>query len=178
MRASTKSFALRAAAKAALSISAFSCGGATVTSPTEDAGKTSAAMDLDSGTTSTTMREDAEAPPTMRDAGNTVVATDDPCPGVPGGDAAVSENGFACCKSYLAPAAGAAFGSLGVDASAPFAAACCSAVIRYVDVTDGAYTAAEALLPGCCESQNPIPIGRACTPWGPPVPPAMPMGVA
>jgi hypothetical protein len=177
MRASTKSFALRAAAKAALSMTVVGCGGATVTTPTEDAGKTSASMAKDAGMTPTVL-EDSEAPPTTRDGGDSRVAMGDPCPGVSVGDASVSEDGFACCKSYLTPAADAAFGSLGVDASAPFAAACCSAVIRYADTTDGAYASADAILPGCCESLDPEPIGRACTPWGPPVPPAMPMEVA
>jgi hypothetical protein len=177
MKASTRAFALRAAAKAALSVSLAGCGGATLSPATDDSGAApvtthtpdSGPADAARGTTP------AEAGATP-EAGEARVGTSEPCSGIPAeGDAAVSKDTFTCCTSYLSPGADAAFATLGVDAAAPASRTCCSVVISYVDrdTTGNAYAAAEQVIPACCNDLRPTPIGRACTPWGPPVPPVM-----
>jgi hypothetical protein len=179
MKASTRALALRAAAKAALSVSLAGCGGA-LAHATDDSGADPVSTTVSDGGHGRGADGAARAPKeagsalTVRDAASRGDAVSEPCPGLPeAGDAAVSENTFTCCTSYLSPAADAAFGSLGVDASAPASRACCNAVITYVDQTAGAYAAASTVLPACCQGEG-APEGRACTPWGPPVPPTMP----
>jgi len=49
---------------------------------------------------------------------------------------------------------------------------CCKAVIARVDQSSADYTAAEPVIPTCCNALG-YPQGVACTPWGPPMPPSM-----
>lgn len=156
MKASTRSLALRAAAKAALSLSLAGCGGTLTHGQDPEMGSS----DMDSGP-----------------ANHAVVAIGMPCTGLDGSaDASVSAATLACCNAFLAPSADAAFGALAVDAGEPGVIGCCSAIVAYVDHSRSvdAWASEEAVLPGCCQHVDPRPIGPACTPWGPPVPPAMP----
>jgi hypothetical protein len=173
MKASTKTLALRAAAKAALSVSLAGCGGATLAHAADEATRDASPGPEDEGKDA--MARDADL--LLADAHDGAMTASEPCPGVSAlADAAVSKGSFTCCVSYLSPAGDAAFGSLATDAAAPASRACCDVVIRYVDQdpSETAYATAEALLPACCDARNPEPEGRACTPWGPPVPPSMP----
>ncbi len=49
---------------------------------------------------------------------------------------------------------------------------CCKAIIAHVDNATEDYSAATSGLPTCCNALQ-GPVGPACTPWGPPTPPAM-----
>jgi len=185
MNASTRAHALRAAAKAALSVSLVGCGGATVADTRDNSGTEHAAHDggqtvatRDGGHTVTAPDSARDADAALRsiaEAGRDGAASETPCTGLPASvDASVSTATFACCLDYLAAGRDASAGLLAFDASSPANEPCCTAIIAYVDDTAGAYAAAEPFIPACCEQTNPVPIGRACTPWGPPVPPAMP----
>jgi len=178
MLASTRLTALRAAAKVTLSASILGCGGATATEdggllPASQEGGARAPFDA------------AIAVTRGMDAGSRMVG---PCPGATESpDGAVSEGTFACCIGYLTAEthdAGGAFPAL--DGSTPAAHECCATVVAFVDhggfsvfsdVDAAAYPTREGALQSCCEALSSPdggpPIGAACTPWGPPVPPAM-----
>lgn len=97
----------------------------------------------------------------------------------------VSEQTFQCCVADVQSAVGDA--SLwgdpnGPDASVvsndPSAENCCKAIVARMDnEPDGGnlsndYMAASQVLNWCCIALG-YPSGPACTPWGPPTPPAM-----
>jgi hypothetical protein len=169
MHASTRSAALRAAAKVTLSASILGCGGATAT---EDAGPLTHAGDA----ASHVVVQQVEA------------ASAGPCPGVTTNpDASVSQSTFECCMTALSAElydGGSWRGSL--DASTPTAKDCCASVIGFVDHggwqqltdVDSSTVAAsrEGIAESCCAAvatEAGVPVGPACTPWGPPVPPSM-----
>lgn len=86
-----------------------------------------------------------------------------------------------CCEAEVA-AAFPAGGGAGADPS-PGVAACCGVAIDYYDHHGAEAAAAGHVLPwnvlsACCGALHPAPIGPTCTPWGPPPPPAMPIGWA
>jgi hypothetical protein len=98
--------------------------------------------------------------------------------------AKVSESTFACCVDELAPL----FGEGGTETSEagamdPSVTDCCAATVFYLDRARGdALAPARALAQAklgflgeesCCRVLS-FPVGVTCTPWGPPVPPAMP----
>ena len=99
----------------------------------------------------------------------------------------VTSETFACCVAEVKSATGDA--SPWSDPNGPDASAvqdnaaalnCCDVIIARIDnEPDGGsvssdYMAAGDALNWCCIALN-YPMGSACTPWGPPTPPAMPM---
>ncbi len=100
-------------------------------------------------------------------------------------DASVSTETFECCVAEVQSATGDASpwsDPNGPDASLvqdnPAALNCCDAIIARIDnepdggsVSDD-YSAASDTLSWCCMALK-GPMGSACTPWGPPAPPAM-----
>ena len=196
MQASTRLLALRAAAKVALSASILGCGGATIAdehaspkarSPELEAGALPDALaDALADAPASTIHHSAQAEAsTGRDVLASVDARADVsmqadavanavCPGATEDpNATVSEGTFACCATYLDGQTSGGFPQL--DASAPPSKACCAAVIAYVDHVDGGNEAVTSmpLFYWCrCNVLAPGP-QSFCTPWGPPVPPAM-----
>jgi hypothetical protein len=97
----------------------------------------------------------------------------------------VSDETFACCIAEVKSATGDAspWGDPnGPDASAvannPAAENCCNVIVARIDnEPDGGNASADYGLAGdtlswCCIALN-YPMGSACTPWGPPMPPEM-----
>ncbi len=88
----------------------------------------------------------------------------------------VDETAFQCCLGVEQALLGDA-SPWAVDAGAvtgdPSAENCCNAIIAHVDHTPSDYAAAGEPLQLCCAALH-SPMGPACTPWGPPTPPAMP----
>jgi hypothetical protein len=91
-------------------------------------------------------------------------------------DASVDEPTFQCCLGVVEQVTGDS-GFTVVDAGAisgdPSVANCCDAIIAHVDQMSSDYGAASPTLPSCCNYAQ-HPTGVACTPWGPPMPPAVP----
>ncbi len=147
MNSSTRRFALRAAAKVALSATLAACGGATESESSEGSGQ-GATLDA------------------VASCGATSA----------GADADVSSATFDCCATYLTAQAGDA--DVGLDTAPPETHACCSAIVSYLDHQTDAfganYVRVENVIGECCETITPRPDDGACTPWGPPSPPAMP----
>jgi hypothetical protein len=157
MNASTKLIALRAATKVTLSVAVFGCGGTTLT---EDGGLASTQpSDMDA----------AKSPPEPRKD-----ASPGPCPGATSdAHGSVSADTFACCIAYLKTELVDADGSR-LDAASAASKECCTSVVAFVDGDGGvsSFESAEPFLNSCCEALE-RPTGAACTPWGPPMPPAM-----
>lgn len=94
-------------------------------------------------------------------------------------DAGVSADGLACCRTLVtSEMADAGFGMSQLPASAkkdPDITACCKAISASGWGSGGAAMSAYETARACCELtgdwSNP-----ACTPWGPPMPPAMKAG--
>lgn len=90
-------------------------------------------------------------------------------------DASVDEPTFECCLGVVEEMTGDA-GFTVVDAGAvaadPSVDNCCKAIIAHVDTTTADYSKASPTLPTCCGA-NDYPMGTACTPWGPPMPPEL-----
>jgi hypothetical protein len=173
MDAFVRRLALRNAAKVALGSLFFGCGGSISTDvPKPDAQAADAAPDGDL---------DAALPP------DAALACTGPTE-VDAGD--VTEETFQCCLGVVAGVVGDAspWDQNGPDASLvandPSAVNCCSAIVARVDhEPDGgdlsadytaAATGADALL-WCCNVA--FEQGPACTPWGPPAPPPMPLAL-
>ena len=162
--------ALRNAAKVAFGTFVVGCGGSIVVGQEPDA------------------QSDAKA---TKDAAldSAIVPKQDAalaCTGATEVDASdVSAETFQCCVATVKSATGDAspWGDPnGPDASAvtndPAAQNCCSVIIARIDnEPDGGnfsddYMAAGDALNWCCIALS-YPMGGACTPWGPPMPPAM-----
>jgi hypothetical protein len=161
--------ALRNAAKVALGTLVVGCGGSIAVGP-----------------------EDAQADAkTKKDAAvlDAVVPEQDAalaCTGATEVDASdVSEETFQCCVATVKSTTGDAspWGDPnGPDASTvqndPAALNCCDVIVARIDNEPdggsfgGDYTTAGDALNWCCIALN-YPMGGACTPWGPPTPPAM-----
>ena len=159
MNASIRRRALSAAATVTLSASVFGCGGL-VASQTHD--EPSIVNAGDPATPST------GAPSTPHAA---LVCG---APAV-GADASVDDGTFACCRDVVAATLGDSGAWHLPDAAAadPQVVACCSAIIHHVDQKPADYAKSGSTLGPCCTAVH-YPIGVACTPWGPPVPPEMP----
>ena len=164
MELHVKKLALRSAAKVAFGSIAFGCGGSMMeqsdassdaTADRFEASALDAPHPIDSATT-----DDAAlacTPPVEVDGGD------------PG------EEVFQCCLGEVETLTGDA-GFVVVDAgeitSDPSLENCCNAIIAHVDNATDDYSAASVVLPTCCNAIG-GPIGPACTPWGPPMPPEM-----
>jgi hypothetical protein len=189
--------ALRASAKVALTASLSACGGAVQTTSTNET------PDAFADTSSGAVVGEAAAP---SDAGRTENVCAPPpvaslLPEQSNPDAAVADETFACCVHVLAASSEQPDGYLPIltDAAAhdPTVLGCCAAVVVRLDsdfsgtgvdpLTRDRGEVAEAGLDQvydparCCEALGSqlalYPIGPTCSPWGPPMPPAMP-GVA
>jgi len=179
--------ALRASAKVALTATIASCGGVIQASSGGDASDTAPRTPADGGgAVATDAPTDAPAcqPPPMASL----------LPRAQHPDAVVPDGTFACCIDVLEPLlrTDAAFATLSdAAASDPLVVDCCAAVVvrvddDYADLDAGARDRAALADAGlgpewgplepCCAPIG-IPEGPTCTPWGPPMPPAMP-GVA
>ena len=192
MNASTRRFALRAAAKVALSASFAACGGMVGEPGTENPEPATTHGTIDAATTAEdgagrspdtgSARKDARA-----QAGDAVAEAEVTFPeagtvGCTGANqnvnAASSSAVFSCCASYLpTQLSDAAFG---FNPSSVAVRACCGTVVGHLDqgsdssTFEANYARVSSVLEACCEDLSPVPEGRACTPWGPPVPPEMP----
>ena len=165
MDAFTRKLALRNAAKVAFGSLFFGCGG-TMVSASEPPDALPDAPAAPDAAFSDVVAADAALActgPTEVDAGN------------------VSEETFQCCIGVVSSDVGDASpweSDGGEIASDPSAANCCSAIVARVDDepdggnVSGDYLAASNLLPWCCRALG-YPMGPACTPWGPPMPPPM-----
>ncbi len=150
--------ALLAAAKVALSLTVLGCSSGSEDSTAED------------DTSAEALRH--------KDAGCSAHHT--PACDVPeiGADASVSKSGIACCKSLIqSEMVDAGFGMGQLPASAkkdPDVLSCCSAVkAQGIGQFQSLYETAMA----CCQLTGDFS-NPACTPWGPPMPPAMREGFA
>jgi hypothetical protein len=174
MLSRAQTHALRAVARLALTMGgATACGGVAATpvmqTPGDGAAREGQAAD------------DASTLP--GDAGEDALATSDAPADAPADSPAScdltqpeSDASFSCCiarqKAVFAADAGA---------SDPGTLACCNAILSRIDgeYADGSasfsqdYSAAGSTLYPCCRDVG-NPMGPACTPWGPPPPPAMP----
>ena len=173
MLVETRRRALYAAAKLVISVSALGCG-ATVVDQEVDATDTEVDAKVPSPEVETETETAIESPTAMP-------GTPRPRCGISSVPDVVSEETFSCCVRTVEK----------IFAHNPSthqpAPVCCGAIVEAVDdalshSSPGAgemYTRAiqKGALFTCCDRME-WPAGPACTPWGPPVPPAMPIGVA
>ena len=170
MNLTIRRLALRNAAKVALGTWVMGCGGTIAIGQEPDAGG-------DANKTKKDAALDAVVP--EQDAALACISKTD----VDASD--VTSDTFQCCVATVSNAVGDAspWGDPnGPDASLvddnPAAANCCAAIIARIDhEPDGGsvsndYMAAGSALQWCCIALG-EPAGAACTPWGPPTPPAM-----
>ena len=171
--------ALRATARLAFALSGVAaCGGTTTTpantpidgaTPTDSAVNDAAAGDDGAGDDASTAHDGASEASTRSDASLTCDLSQ------PESNAA-----FECCIAHEESVFAADAG--GTD---PTTMTCCKAIIDRIDGDTGDagaqfstdYQQAGPVLGECCRLLG-TPIGPACTPWGPPPPPAMPEEVA
>jgi hypothetical protein len=159
MDTALRRMALQSAAKVALGSLLLGCGGAI------DGGQAAAADAAKDAPKNdgTTPAEDAA--PTLACTGPVDVDA--------GG---VGSQAFECCLGVEQALLGDA-SAFEVDAGAvtsdPSASNCCNAIVAHVDEVTADYSAAGQALSLCCSALQ-YPMGPACTPWGPPTPPAMP----
>ncbi len=88
----------------------------------------------------------------------------------------VDETTFQCCLGVERALMGDASPwsvDAGVVTSDPSGENCCNAIIAHIDQVTYDYSAGGTALQLCCSAVH-HPMGPACTPWGPPTPPAMP----
>jgi len=177
MELRVKKLALRSAAKVAFGSIAAGCGGSMMVA--SDAGvdaKVDAFVEKDAAIVDVARTPDAPEDAALACTGPTEVDASD-----------VDESVFQCCVVTLQSQVGDAspFDQNGPDASLvandPAATNCCRVVIARIDhEPDGGsfgddYASATSgvdLVPWCCDVA--FEMGPACTPWGPPTPPAMP----
>jgi hypothetical protein len=164
MDACTRRLALRSAAKVAFGSLFLHCGGALTQGPSDAQAEDAVAADAKTADAQAADAALACTGPTEVDAGD------------------VTEEAFQCCVGDVTAAVGDAspFDPNGPDASAvandPAAANCCRAIVARIDhEPDGGdpsadWTAASSVLVWCCDVA--FEQGSACTPWGPPTPPA------
>jgi hypothetical protein len=170
--------ALRNAAKVAFGTFVVGCGGSIVVGQEPDAG---------GGDGSAPKKDAAGVDAALVDS---VVPEQDAalaCTGPTDVDASdVGSETFACCIAEVKSATGDASpwtDPNGPDASTvqdnPAALNCCNVIVARIDnEPDGGsvgndYATAGDALNWCCIALK-YPMGTACTPWGPPAPPAMP----
>jgi hypothetical protein len=160
MKACTRRLALRAAAKAALSVTVLGCGGTTLTEASGDPAP-EAVTHVDAGTCNV--------------------------PSAPSRDI-VSQDAFDCCITRVDGMLGDSGSLPGANEYWSPAIPCCSAIITRLndDMNADANAAANdfngQVVIACCETLGEHGFSTrlddggfgACTPWGPPVPPEMP----
>jgi hypothetical protein len=181
MDARTRSRALRAAAHVAFAVTAIACGGSVATEDATDAGG-SDALGRDTGTADSSL----DTVDSSLDTADSSLDTDD---AVANPDAPtcnyhwptpLDDATFECCVA-LDEAVFAADAGVSTEADD-----CCDGIITRTDkewdnlqvqqwsIDDK--KAGSVMLPCCLLLNNPV--GRSCTPWGPPAPPEMPEEIA
>jgi hypothetical protein len=173
MDISTRKKALRHAAKVAFGSLMMGCGGTEGVNGPDAQGDTMVAKDAPAGQDARAQDAQDEGPTDAMMVGDGSLACTGEAVSVDSGD--VTEQTFQCCLGVIEQDLGdSAFPE--ADASTvtgdPSVDNCCSVVIARVDDNTGDYSAADAVLPSCCNALG-YPQGPACTPWGPPMPPAM-----
>jgi hypothetical protein len=165
----TRRRALRHAAKVAFGSVMIGCGG------TQQVSGSDAEADVKTNDVELDAQDAAnleDAPTDSMMMGDGALACTGPV-SVDAGD--VTEQTFQCCLGVIEGVTGDS-GFPAADASTvtgdPSVDNCCNAVIARVDTNTSDYSAADAVLPSCCNALG-YPVGPACTPWGPPMPPAM-----
>lgn len=167
MRESTRRAALRATAKVALSLTVVGCA-AEVQLPRED--NEDATVGTDEELTRAGGRTGS---PTASggSSGDELV-----CDAPPVGEVVLLDAELVqCCTSFIEPATPTDGPSWETWQSVadPDLDGCCQVLVAHVDQdTTGAGDLWE-MMSACCMRLD-YPMGPACTPWGPPVPPAMP----
>jgi hypothetical protein len=156
----TRRAALSVAAKVALSMTLLGCEHAATPGHAEVADPGGGAGDHGSGAV---------------DHGGGAAKKADPSCKTPPPNTAVDPAVFTCCIDYLAPYAPDGGHELTAPASKlPEVKACCAAVIDAVTQhTENYSRVPPGEKNGCCTLLDHPPT-LLCTPWGPPVPPAMP----
>jgi hypothetical protein len=196
--------ALRASAKVALTATLGSCGGTIDAASREARdGSPPPPVTSTLADASTAVLADVAAPGEVADAADASLVVADVAPPPVGcdplaagelfpkgmhGDAGVTEPLFECCVTFLGSA-------IGTDASWPLPMlpdaeandpnilGCCAVAVYHLDSVSNdrdASVGASAELANagvntyeCCQAIG-YPVGVTCTPWGPPMPPAMP----
>lgn len=176
MDRSTRHAALAAAAKVALSMSALACAGSTVTEGAAGGAASSSASKATAGATTTASNATAGVTTTASTAsgaggaGGSPAVCDAPPP-----DASVDSTVFDCCLAFVEPYVPEAGGSFDPSAASdPRIVDCCQAIVAHVDQDTQDFVKVPYQEMGACCTLLGRPVGTACTPWGPPVPPAMP----
>jgi hypothetical protein len=175
----TRHAALAAAAKVALSMSALGCASSTVieaaagTGSTGHGGATGGAM---TGTTTSTASGGATTTASSAGGAGGTGGSSTVCGAPPpDADASVGSAVMECCVAFLEPYAPEAGGSFDPSAANdPRVADCCQAIVAHVDQNYQDAVKVPYQEMGACCTLLKYPLGLACTPWGPPVPPAMP----
>jgi hypothetical protein len=170
--------ALRNAAKVALGTWVVGCGGSIVVGQEPDAAGDASKPKNDAAV-------DAALDVTVPEQDAALA-----CTGETGVDASgVSDETFKCCVAEVQSATGDATpwdDPNGPDASLvqdnPAALNCCDVIVARIDdepdggSTSDDYSTASSALSWCCMALK-SPMGPACTPWGPPAPPTMPIAM-
>jgi hypothetical protein len=182
--------ALRATARVAFTAAIVGCGG-TTSEGNSDAAKSEAAMGKEGAATDAPSGRDAEHVKDTAPPGDSGLMCNAPPPSsLFDKDAAadtVSESLFNCCIAGLEPLIGdSQTGASDAEAADPNLLACCGVIVFAADKDRGLDASAEATAElqslqklgfaaqdTCCELLK-EPLGPTCTPWGPPMPPAMP----
>ncbi len=176
--------ALRASARVALTTTLFSCGGIAQMTTTADVQRPNPEPWVDGS-------------PEGDDASSTAACVAPGTELLPESlDASVSEGTFECCLRALEPALGGDASVAEIDAADvdPAVRSCCEAVVVRLDqdyqtpptydpvsplARDNAILADAGESPvrwKCCALLS-FPGGPTCTPWGPPMPPEMPIAL-
>ena len=168
--------ALRNAAKVAFGSLVLGCGGTISDGGTPDAAGSDALAKQDNQTPDVATLDVA----TIIDAPVSDAAL--ACLGETGFDASVTPTEFQCCIALIEQDMGDAGwttddaavyppGAKTVEAD-PSSMNCCRAIIADVDQNTADYVTASPTLATCCSAAK-GPMGPACTPWGPPMPPEL-----
>jgi hypothetical protein len=174
MNGSIRKMALRHAAKVAFGSFVVACGGTVAggedassdAKTSNDTGtKTDASTSLDSSLDSSSPADSSTSDGALACTGPVDIDASSITPEV-----------FQCCLGVVEQLTGDA-GFSAIDAGEitgdPAVDNCCKVIIADVDSNTGDYSAASPTLYSCCNALG-NPIGPACTPWGPPMPPCMP----
>jgi hypothetical protein len=182
MSLGTRRAALRAAAKVALAVSAFGCGGSidSTTATSSDAAPDQGITRFEAGAAEASA-EAALAEAAVDASLLDVLAFDAPLacnvPSPITATTTVDQTMFDCCAAL----AMADPGGFVPDAGDAAGAACCAAMVQHVNQefrdagaqANADLVAMSSVRVGCCDSLG-WPGGIACSAWGPPTPPAMP----
>jgi hypothetical protein len=176
MHASTKRLALRAAAKAALSVTFFTgCGGMEMAQSEDDAAVEADPLRADAVAHDDASPSDARRAPTD---GASLLCSTPPI----GSHDPVSKETFECCDRVVQAALGDANILSDADTAQSADVDCCNAIVTAANDDHKLWTENAHVVGACCQALEQDGISTltaeggfgACDPWGPPVPPEMP----